>query len=555
MLKIKMGEPTRHTAATVVNTGQIAVFVVFVVLVVVGVIAIPLTVAKIVVTSVLIFFAVFVGLVKMGLWYASTKYRYPDYDVPSVDDLGLPHYLVLIPMFREPDMIEPMIRGMKALQYPKDKLAVKFLVETRDRDPRTRDSIDNQEIPSFIEVVEVPDIKPYGKQRALNYGAHKAMTDARVLSKKDRGDRLCVIYDAEDRPDPDQLLRSVGMFRAYDRIDSKVVCLQARLEFSNQTSSWVSRLMWAEYLIHFSWVLPGMAKLGWIPPLGGTSNHFRLELLARVSIDPERQPDGVSWAGIWDMFNVTEDADLAGALALHGFKIAMLDSVTKEIATTRTKTLIPQKSRWLKGYIQTGLIFTRTPIRTMRNIGPVRWFVYVLFLLGTPLSILLSACSWLLTFAYFATRSPAIEQLFPGLLLYLGVLLLVFGNFVLFLQHVAVAMKHEGFSTIKYMILVLSGIWPMMTVLSLSKACYELANPRMRHFWDKTEHGHDLHTLDVAVGGLRSVAPPEVKTAVVAVEAVPRVENDIVAVMAIAAKEIAEASAADTAEEQTRDTA
>jgi cellulose synthase/poly-beta-1,6-N-acetylglucosamine synthase-like glycosyltransferase len=513
MLKAEQKQPARHTAATVVNTGQLAFFWAVAVLVVIGLIAIPLTVAKIAVASVLVFFAVFVGLVKMVLWYASTRYRYPEYEIPSVDDPTLPHYLVLVPMFREADMIEPMIRGIDALEYPKHKLSVKLLVETRDRDPRTRDAIDAVEIPSFVEVVEVPDIKPYGKQRALNYGAHKAMEGSGDLSKMERASRLCVIYDAEDRPDPDQLLRAVGMFRAYDRIDSKVVCLQARLEFSNQTSTWVSRLMWAEYLIHFGWVLPGMAKLGWIPPLGGTSNHFRLELLARVSIDPVRQPAGVSWPGIWDMFNVTEDADLAGALALHGFKIAMLDSVTKEIATTKTSTLIGQKSRWLKGYIQTGLIFTRSPIRTMRQIGPVRWFIYVLFLIGTPLSILLSACSWVLTFAYFATRSPAIETLFPGLLLYLGVLLLVFGNFVLFLQHVAVATKHEGFSTVKYMIVVLTGIWPMMTVASLAKACYELANPRMRHFWDKTEHGHDLHTLDRAVGGLRSVGSADVQAA------------------------------------------
>jgi cellulose synthase/poly-beta-1,6-N-acetylglucosamine synthase-like glycosyltransferase len=250
-----------------------------------------------------------------------------------------------------------------------------------------------------------------------------------------------------------------------------------------------------------------MAKLGLIPPLGGTSNHFRFEMLSRVSIHPAQQPTDVHWAGIWDMFNVTEDADLAGALSLHGFKIAMLDSVTKEVATTKTGALIGQKSRWLKGYIQTGLIFTRSPIRTMRHMGPVRWFVYVLFLIGTPISILLSALSWALTYAYFATRSPAIEQLFPAPMLYLGVLLLVFGNFALFLQHVSAATKYEGFSTVKYMVFVLTGIWPILSVMSLAKACYELAHPRMRHFWDKTEHGHDLHTLDDAVGGLRSVGP------------------------------------------------
>ena len=497
--------PVRHTAATVVNTGQLVCLTVLCVVVITALFVSPLTVAKVAVAAVLLFFAVFVGLIKMGLWYASTRYRYPTYDQPSVDDPTLPHYLVLVPMFREPDMVGPMVRGMQGVQYPKDKLQVKLLVESRERDPATRDSIDALTMPGFVEVVEVPDVKPYGKQRALNYGAHKAIEDAHDLSRKDRAGRLCVIYDAEDRPEPDQLLKAVGMFRAYDRIDSKVVCLQAQLEFSNVTSSWVSRLMWVEYLIHFGWVLPGMARLGLIPPLGGTSNHFRLELLTRVSIDPAQLPPGVQWAGIWDMFNVTEDADLAGALALHGYRIAMLDSVTKEVATTRIRTLIGQKSRWLKGYMQTGLIFTRSPLRTMRQMGPLRWFVYVLFLVGTPLSILLSTLSWALTIAYFSSRSPAIEQLFPGLLLYLGVLLLVFGNFVLFLQHVAAATKYEGFSTVKYMLLVLTGLWPMLTVMSLVKASYELANPRMRHFWDKTEHGHDLHTLDEAVGGLRSI--------------------------------------------------
>ncbi|WP_197383167.1 glycosyltransferase [Mycolicibacterium mengxianglii] len=505
MPKGKTNQPIRHTAATVINTGQFICFTVLLVLVAVAVYLSPLTVAKIAVATILVFFAVFVGLLKMGLWYASTRYRYPDYEIPPESDPTLPHYLALVPMYREPDMVEPMVRGMAALRYPKKKLIVQLLVESRDRDPATRNAIDAVALPDFVSVVEVPDIKPYGKQRALNYGAHRAITEAHDLPRKERAGRLCVIYDAEDRPEPDQLLKAVGMFRAYDVIDSKVVCLQAQLEFSNQTSTWVSRLMWVEYLVHFGWVLPGMARLGLIPPLGGTSNHFRLTFLARVSIGVEQQPPGVRWAGIWDMFNVTEDADLAGALALHGFKIAMLDSVTKEVATTRVNTLIGQKSRWLKGYIQTGLIFTRTPIRMMSQMGPVRWFVYVMFLLGTPLSVLLSALSWVLTFVYFATRSQAIEQLFPALLLYLGVLLLVFGNFALFLQHVAAATKSEGFGTVKYMLLVISGIWPMLTVLSLAKACYELANPKLRHFWDKTEHGHDLHTLD-EVAGLRRVA-------------------------------------------------
>lgn len=485
--------PVRFTAATVVSTGQIIFFGILIIVSVVGAIVSPLTAAKVAVALVLLFFAVFVGLLKMGVWAASTRYRYPEYTLPDVADPDLPSYTVFVPMYKEAALVAQMVRGMTDLAYPKDKLRVMLLVESRERDPETRAAIDDVALPKFIEVVEVPPVKPYGKQRALNYGAHVVLQS----KAKKVHDSLCVVYDAEDRPEPTQLLKAVGAFRAYEKIDPKVVCLQARLAFSNETSSWVSRLMWVEYAIHFEWVLPGLAHLGLVPPLGGTSNHFQLEPLTKVGISPRRLPRDAQWGGIWDMYNVTEDADLAGALALHGYKIAMLDSVTYEVATTTVSTLIPQRSRWLKGYIQTGLIFMRRPFRTMRQMGPLRWLIYELFLIGTPLSILLSTLSWVLTVVYFATRSPQIEQLFPALLLYLGVLLLVFGNFALFLQHVAAANKREGFNTVKYMLIVLCGVWQILTVLSLGKAVYELANPKKRHFWDKTSHGHDLHTLEL----------------------------------------------------------
>jgi glycosyltransferase XagB len=493
MLHRGSNRPIRHTAATVVSTGQLLFFGLLIVFGVIGTIANPLTVAKVSVVLTLTFFAVFVGLLKMGVWYASTRYRYPQYAVPDDADTELPLYTVFVPMYKEASMVEPMVRGMIGLRYPKQRLRVMLLVETRERDPETRGAIDALTLPSFIEVVEVPPVKPYGKQRALDYGAHLVLKS----KTKEVRESLCVVYDAEDRPEPLQLLKAVGLFRAYEKIDPRMICLQARLAFSNQTSSWVSRLMWVEYAIHFEWVLPGMARLGLVPPLGGTSNHFRLGPLSTVGISKARLPRDARWAGIWDIYNVTEDADLAGALALHGFKIAMLDSVTYEVATTKVSTLIGQRSRWLKGYIQTGLIFMRSPFRTMRDMGPVRWFIYELFLIGTPLSILLSSLSWILTFVYFGTRSSEIEKLFPALLLYVGVVLLVFGNFALFMQHVAAANKREGFNTVKYLLVVLCGVWQMLTVLSLAKAVSELINPRRRHFWDKTLHGHDLHTLEL----------------------------------------------------------
>lgn len=484
--------PVRPTAASVLTTGQVLFFSAVLILIAYGIYAIPVGMAKLAVLFGLAFFTVFVGM-KMLLWYMSAHYRFPVYQIPGPDDTDLPHYAVFIPMFRESRMVDGMIRGLEALEYPKDKLHVMLLVETPDRDPETRRVIDDMALPAFVHVIEVPDVKPYGKQKALNWGLAQARKHAR-----ENGFALeyCVIYDAEDRPEPQQLLKAVGAFRYYKVADPRIVCVQSRLHFSNQSSSWVSRLMWVEYIIHFEWVLPGFAKLGLIPPLGGTSNHFLVDALMDVRIPNLALPAGARGDGAWDPWNVTEDADLAGALARGGYRIAMLDSYTMEVATIKMKALVDQRSRWLKGYIQTALLFTRKPLRTMRQMGPVRWFFYVLFLGGTPLSILLSALSWALTICYFITRSPAIELLFPFILLYLGAILLVFGNFALFVQHVAASNKRDGFGTVPYITLVLVGFWQMLTLASLFKATMELLHPKQRHFWNKTEHGHDLHTLE-----------------------------------------------------------
>src|SRR5690242_12535444 len=127
--------PVRHTAAAVVNTGQVIVSGTLILLLFVFSVVAPLTVAKVVVVLVLLFFAVFVGLFKMGAWWASTRYRYPEYSVPDVTDPDLPRYTVFVPMYQEAAMIAPMVRGLSELLYPRDKLRVMLLVETRDRDP------------------------------------------------------------------------------------------------------------------------------------------------------------------------------------------------------------------------------------------------------------------------------------------------------------------------------------------------------------------------------------------------------------------------------------
>ena len=500
-------QPIRQTSERLLSKGQKIFFVVVLLGVIVTALLWPLLI-QLVVWGTILFFGVFVGL-KMTLWYASSKYVYPHYTLPSKDDPSLPIYTIFVPLFKEVSVLPRLLSGLKSLNYPIDKLQVLLLVEDeKEVDPGMHEALReyNLEVNApFARILEIPNVQPRGKQKALNIGLSYAKGD------------YAVIYDAEDVPDPDQLLKAVGRFRSAER---KLGCVQARLYFENETSSWVSRLLWMEYIIHFEMILKGLTHLNLVPPLGGTSNHFPVRVLWEIAFNDNQLPRGAEGIGAWDPWNVTEDADLAGALSQLGYRIEMIDSVTNEIATKSVNALIPQRSRWLKGYMQTGLVFTRDIVQNIRKIGPVRWFVYVLFLLGTPLSILLSTLSWILTITYFVTRSETIEQLFPWPLLYIGTLLLVFGNFALFMQHVVAAHKREGYTSVKWILLL--PIWQQLATVSLIMATWEIVQPSKRSVWHKTPHEHDLVVAQPAtMSSIENADTEEIP----AIAATPQLQN------------------------------
>jgi hypothetical protein len=110
-----------------------------------------------------------------------------------------------------------------------------------------------------------------------------------------------------------------------------------------------------EYAIHFRLLLPAWAALGWPIPLGGTSNHFRVEALRAC--------------GGWDPYNVTEDADLGVRLVRDGWRIGLLGSRTQEEAAPGLGAWTGQRSRWIKGHLQTWLVHMRDPVALVREIG------------------------------------------------------------------------------------------------------------------------------------------------------------------------------------------
>jgi cellulose synthase/poly-beta-1,6-N-acetylglucosamine synthase-like glycosyltransferase len=279
----------------------------------------------------------------------SCEHRINPLETQALADADLPVYTILVPMYKEPEIAQKIARTVTSLDYPVDKLDVKLLLEEDDLQTRAKINEVLASLPPCVEVILAPVVpkgQPRTKPRACNWGLDCA-----------RGEFL-VIFDAEDQPEPDQLKKAVVAFRQLEAAGKKnVVCLQAKLNYFNARQNSLTRFFTLEYTNWFDLFLPGLHACKTPIPLGGTSNHFRTEVLKRV--------------GGWDPFNVTEDCDLGIRLARQGYSTEVLESTTWEEANCRTGNWIRQRSRWIKGYFQTHLVHTRDAVLPMLGMAAV----------------------------------------------------------------------------------------------------------------------------------------------------------------------------------------
>lgn len=249
-----------------------------------------------------------------------------------------PTYTILCPLYHEANVVPDMVAALERLDYPKHALDVKLLIEGDDVD--TLAAALAVADADHIEVVIVPASAPRTKPKALNAGLMRA-----------RGDYV-VVYDAEDRPHPQQLRAALA---AFEDGGEELACVQAPLVIDNADASWIARQFAAEYAIQFREILPLLARLGLPLPLGGSSNHFRTGSLNAV--------------GGWDSFNVTEDADLGYRFAREGFRAGVIAHPTWEEAPVTFGAWLGQRTRWIKGHMQTWAVLMRNPFRAAREMG------------------------------------------------------------------------------------------------------------------------------------------------------------------------------------------
>ena len=383
-------------------------------------------------------------------------------EVASLKDEDLPLYSILVPLYKEKEVLESLVRNLSRLDYPKDKLQILLLMEADDEE--TIETARSLNLPSYFEPVVIKPSYPRTKPKALNIGLSRV-----------RGE-YCVIYDAEDRPETDQLKKAIVAFR---KVKKGVVCIQAKLEYWNPDTNLLTKFFAAEYATYFNLVLPGLGKLGMPVPLGGTSNHFLTWALQKL--------------GGWDSYNVTEDIDLGMRIARQGWRVEIMDSVTWEEANCHLWNWLRQRSRWIKGHMQTYFVHMRSPRRLLKDLGIVNFLSFQFIIGGTPLTMLFNPVFWILTIVYAVTRSGFIETLYPPPVYAMGVVSMVLGNFIFIYYVLTGCMIRELYGNVKWMLLT-PLYWVLMSVGTWKALLQLLYKP---HYWEKTKHGLVKEVEDV----------------------------------------------------------
>ncbi|MBX9574488.1 MAG: glycosyltransferase [Caulobacteraceae bacterium] len=246
----------------------------------------------------------------------------------------LPRYSILVALYDEAEVVPQLVSALSRIDYPAQLLEGFLLLEAHDR--ATKDAIEAVTLPPWLNVLIVPPGSPTTKPRALNYGFARCHGD------------LVTVYDAEDRPHPLQLREAAARFRSDGT--GRLACLQAPLRIVRvgaTRSPMFDRQFALEYAALFEVMLPGLARLGLPFPLGGTSNHFRADVLRAI--------------GGWDAHNVTEDADLGFRLHRQGWRMDVITRPTIESPPGGLQDWLPQRVRWMKGFMQTWGVHTRRP--------------------------------------------------------------------------------------------------------------------------------------------------------------------------------------------------
>lgn len=384
-------------------------------------------------------------------------------DTQALEEAFLPHYTVLVPLRFESSIVPQLIKRLAQLDYPRSKLQILFLIGVDDQETIqaiTRQGVDDSNVASdqseysHMSIVKVPKVQVDTKPLVCNYGLKFATGD------------YTVIFDAEDKPEPDQLKKAVVGFHE-SSIDT--ICLQGKLSFYNSRKNMITKFFTLEYGMWYEYFLPGLQSIGSPIPLGGTSNHFITNALRQ--------------AGEWDPYNVTEDADLGMRIYRSNHKVRILNSHTFEEATSTVGAWLKQRARWEKGFLATLIVHLRHVLHLFKELGAIKFIYGVTVFFGNFYMPFINPLLWLITilwlFGIFTLGA------LPAYIWIPAIFNLVVGNAVHILIHLLAALRLKRYDLVPFALLV--PIYWILISIATYLAVFELYFKPYK--WNKTQHG------------------------------------------------------------------
>lgn len=388
--------------------------------------------------------ALFASALIWRLFAAATALATPHAPTSACEDTPL--YTILCPLYREAFVLPALVAAIDRLDYAKSRLQVLLVLEPDDEDTIAAARALN--LAPHYDIVIAPSEGPRTKPKALDAALAHATGE------------FCTVYDAEDRPHPLQLRAAVA---AFHEGGPRLACVQAPLVVDNANAGWIAAQFATEYAVQFGQILPLLARLGLPLPLGGTSNHFRTDVLVAI--------------GGWDAHNVTEDADLGYRLARHRYAIGAITPPTYEEAPIHIGAWITQRTRWIKGHIQTWLVLMRNPWRTQAELG-----------LGGLLALhVVLGGAILAAFAHgFFAALLLYAAISPDTVLQPAAFALALAGYVVALYSGLVGAAAQHNLRLIGAALTMPLYWPLATFAAFRALTEFVTRP---HYWAKTAHG------------------------------------------------------------------
>jgi cellulose synthase/poly-beta-1,6-N-acetylglucosamine synthase-like glycosyltransferase len=384
----------------------------------------------------------------------------------SNNNVDYPIYSILLPVFmEEKSVLEQLFDAISNLDYPENRLQVLLILESTDYETIEHLKDINSEL--HYDLIIVPNFKPQTKAKACNYALNFI-----------KGEYV-VIFDADDIPAPDQLKLVVDKFRNNDK---NLGCIQAKLNYYNADENILTRLFSLEYAILFDRLLPSLAQENYPLPLGGTSNHFRADVL--------KQLRG------WDIYNLAEDAEIGMRLAIHGYRTETIDSYTAEESPVTIRAWLKQRSRWLKGFIQTYLLYLQRNKNLTDQIGSRKAFISMHFMLGiSTLSLLITPLMLVFGISLIMGYTVINSELNKFILTFASLTtgLWIVSSLYQTVKTIESSIFLRQMSKMKKIILTLT--YPIYFILHVMAALYAIFDLIRRPFyWSKTKHGVTKNT-------------------------------------------------------------